>query len=90
MPDDLVFGVVYKYICGICNYSDYNQTDRHLNVRPGEHTGILPLTLKKTKPANKRSMRDHLLKHNNHPSFGGFSVIGIKIYVDINTGVIGK
>ena len=43
--------VVYKYTCGRFNSTYYGETDRHLKVRSGEHTGISPLTFKKTKPS---------------------------------------
>ena len=42
-------GVVYKYTCGRCNSTYYGETDRYLKVRSGEHIGISPLALKKTK-----------------------------------------
>ena len=43
---DLTSGVVYKYQCGLCNESYYDECMRHLNVRIGEHVGISPLTRK--------------------------------------------
>ena len=42
VPYDLVSGVVYKYTCGRCSSSYYDETERHLKVRSGEHIGILP------------------------------------------------
>ena len=35
--------VVYKF-CGRCNATYYGETCLHLNVRVGEHSGVLPLT----------------------------------------------
>ena len=67
-------GVVYKYTCGRCNSTYYGQTDRHL-VRSGEHTGISPLTFKKTKPSKESAIRDHLLNCNNIPSFEEFTIL---------------
>ena len=55
-----MFAVVYKSMCGRCNSSEYILKDKYLNVTPGKHTRILPLTVKRTKPANKRSMQNHL------------------------------
>ena len=40
---DLVFCDVYKFQCRRCNASYYGETDRHLKVRSGKHTGIFPL-----------------------------------------------
>ena len=74
LPSDLVSGVVYKYTCGRCNSTYYGQTDRHL-VRSGEHTGISPLTFKKTKPSKESAIRDHLLNCNNIPSFEEFTIL---------------
>ena len=75
LPIDLVSGVVYKYTCGSCNSSYYGETDRHLKVRSGEHIGISPLTLKKTKPSKESAIRDHLLVCNNVPSFDEFTIL---------------
>ena len=74
LPSNLVSGVVYKYTCGRCNSTYYGQTDRHL-VRSGEHTGISPLTFKKTKPSKESAIRDHLLNCNNIPSFEEFTIL---------------
>ena len=74
LPSNLVSGVVYKYTCGRCNSTYYGQTDRHL-VRSGEHTGISPLTFKKTKPKKESAIRDHLLNCNNTPSFEEFTIL---------------
>ena len=41
LPSDLVSGVVYKYTCGMCNFTYGGETDRHLKVRSGKHIGIL-------------------------------------------------
>ena len=69
LPSDLVSGVVYRYTCGRCNSTYYEETDRHLKVRSGEHIGITPLTFKETKPSKESAIRDHLLNCNNIPSF---------------------
>ena len=72
LPFNLVSGVVYKYTCGRCNSTYYGETDRHLKVRSGEHIGISPLTLKKTKES---AIRDHFLNCNNIPSFEEFTIL---------------
>ena len=75
VPYDLMSDVVYEYTCGRCNLSYYGETERHLKVRPGEHIGISPLTLKKTKPSKESSIRGHLLKCDNNPSFDEFTIL---------------
>ena len=49
--------------------------DRHLKVWPGQHTGVSPLTFKKTKPSKKSAFCEHLLKCSNIPSFEEFSIL---------------
>ena len=72
---DLVSGVAYKYTWGRCNSTYYEETNRHLKVRSGEHIGISPLTFKKTKPSKESAIRDHLLNCNNIPSFEEFTIL---------------
>ena len=47
VPYNLVSGVVYVYMCGRCNSFYYGETETHLKVRSGKHTGISLLTFKK-------------------------------------------
>ena len=68
-------GVVYKFQCGLCNESYYGESIRHLDIRPGEHIGVPPLTGKKGKPSNNSAICDHLLHCNFLPSFDNFSVL---------------
>ena len=72
---DLLFGVVYKFQCVLCNESYYGESIRHLDVRSGEHIGVSPLTGKKVKPSNNSAICDHLLHCNCLPSFDNFSVL---------------
>ena len=68
--------VVYRYICGRCSSSYYDETDRHLRVRAGEHIGLSPLTFKKKcKPSKESAVFDRLLFCDNDPSFEEFSVL---------------
>ena len=67
--------MVYEYRCGRWNSSYYSETERHLKVRSGEHIGITPLTFNKTKPSKESSIRDHLLEHDNNPSFDEFTIL---------------
>ena len=82
LPYDLMSKVVYKYTCGRCNSSYYNETNRHLRVRAGERIGLSPLTLKKKKckPSKESAVREHLLFCDNDPSFEEFSVLARASY----------
>ena len=71
----LVFGVVYKYMCGRCSSSYYSETGRHLKVRSEEHIDILSLTVRKNKSSKESAIRDHLLNFNSTPSFDKFAII---------------
>ena len=68
-------GVVYEHTCGRCNCTYYVKTERHLKVRFGEHVGISPLTLKKTKPSKAISIHVHLSQCDNNPSFHEFTIL---------------
>ena len=50
--DQIPKGVVYKFQCGLCNDSYYDECARLLNVRICEHTGISPLAKEQIKPKN--------------------------------------
>ena len=65
LPFDLVSEAVYKYTCGRCNPSYYDETERHLKVRSGKQIGISPLTFKKNKPSKERGIHDCLLNCTN-------------------------
>ena len=39
--------VAYKFPCGRCNATYYDETCQHLGVRVGEHSGVSPITVKK-------------------------------------------
>ena len=65
---DLIFGVVYKFQCGLYNESYYYQRIRYLNIRSGEHIGVSPFAGKKVKPINNGVVRDHLFHCNYWPS----------------------
>ena len=71
---ELTSGVVYKFQCGLCNESGYDECERHLTVRIGDHIGISRLTKKKVKPKGG-AVSDHLLLCNHSPSFENFIVL---------------
>ena len=57
--------VVYKLTCGRCDATHYGRTCRHLNIRVGEHTGVLPLTGKKLKGKTTAAIKNHMLLCNH-------------------------
>ena len=75
LPFDLVSGEVYKYMCGRCSSSYYDETDRHLRVRSREHIGISPLTFGKFKPLKEIAIHVHFLICNNIASFVEFTIL---------------
>ena len=75
IPKELRSHLVYKFSCSSCNATYYGKTERHLNVRSGEHAGLSPLTGNKVacKPS---AISDHLLLHeDNNSSFNNFSIL---------------
>ena len=75
IPKNLIFGVVYKFQCGLYNESYYAENTRHLDIKSGKHIGVSPLTGKKVKPSNNSAICDHLLHCNFLPSFDNFSIL---------------
>ena len=75
VPYDLVSGVAYECMYGICNSTYYGKTERHLKFRSGEHIGISLFTFKKTKPSQESLKPDHLLQCDNNPSFNEFTIL---------------
>ena len=65
----LTSDVVYKFQCEL-----WILCVRHLNVRIGEHIGILPLTNKKVKPKGG-AVFGHFLLCNHSSCFENFSVL---------------
>ena len=55
LPYDLVSGVVYKYTCGRHSLFYYDETERYLKIRSGEHIGI-------SLPSKESWIRDHFLR----------------------------
>ena len=75
IPKELRSHLVYKFSCSSCNATYYGKTERHLNVRSGEHIGLSPITGNRfaCKPS---AISDHLLLHeDNNSSFNNFSIL---------------
>ena len=75
MPFNLRSNVVYKFSCGRCNATYYGETCRHLNVRVGEHSGISPLTGKKSKARKTTAVKDHMLFCDHMVSLDDFRIL---------------
>ena len=67
--------VGYKFQCGVCSESYYDESIRHLDMKSGEHRNALPPTGKKVKSINNSSVFDHLLNCNYLPSFDNLSIL---------------
>ena len=59
---NLQFNIVYKFLFGRCNATYYGEKCCHLNVRVGQHSGITPLTRKKSKTKKTAAVKDHMLQ----------------------------
>ena len=75
VPFNLRSNVVYKFSCGRCNATYYGETCRHLNVRVGEHSGISPLTGKKSKARKTTAVKDHMLFCDHVVSLDDFKIL---------------
>ena len=83
--EELAPSAVYKFPYGLYNKSYYDECVRQLNVRVGEHTGILQLTKNKVN-LKSSAVSDQLLLCNHSPSFDSFSLLtkeNKKIYIRI-------
>ena len=67
--------IVYKFTCGRCNATYYGETCRHFKVRVGEHSGISPLTNKRSKSKKSTAVKDHMLICDQPVSFDDFKVL---------------
>ena len=68
IPLCLCSNIVYKFTCGRCNATNYGETHHHFKVRVGEHTGISPLTKKRSTSKKSTAVKDHMLICNQ-PDF---------------------
>ena len=75
IPKELRSHLVYKFSCSSCNATYYGKTERHLNVRSGEHIGLSPLTGNRV-ACKTSAISEHLLLHdNNNSNFNDFTIL---------------
>ena len=67
--------VIYKFSCGRCNATYYGETCRHLSVRVGKHSGVSPLTGKKSKSKKSTAVKDHMLSCDHIVSIDDFKIL---------------
>ena len=75
IPKELRSHIVYKFLCSNCNITYYGETERHLNVRSGEHLSLSVLTGKRVNNNKKSAVKDHCLVFNHVDSFEDFPVL---------------
>ena len=63
------------FLCSNCNITYYGETERHLNVRSGEHLSLSALTGKRVNNNKKWAVKDHCLFFNHVGSFEDFSIL---------------
>ena len=67
--------IVYKFLCNNCNITYYGETERHLNVRSGEHLSLSAFTGKRVNNNKKSAVKDHCLFLNHVGSFEDFLIL---------------
>ena len=75
IPKELRSHIVYKFLCSNCNITYYGETERHLNVRSGEHLSLSALTGKRVNNDKKSAVKDHCLFNNHDNTFEDFSIL---------------
>ena len=67
--------LVYKFLCSNCNITYYSETERHLNVRSGEHLSLSDLPGERVNNNKKSAVKYHCLFYNHVGSFEDFSAL---------------
>ena len=75
IPKELRSLIVYKFLWSNCNITYYGETERHLNVRSGDHLSLSALTGKRVNNNKKSAVKDHCLFFNHVGSFEDFSIL---------------
>ena len=75
IPKELRSHIVCKFLCSNCNITYDGETERHLNVRSGEHLSLSALTDKRVNNNKKSAVKDHCLFSNHVGSFEDFPIL---------------
>ena len=71
--------LIYKFQCSNCNITYYDETERHLKVRAGEHISTSPLTGKRVNNNRKSSVKDHCHLSGHVCSFDESTVLNYEL-----------
>ena len=74
IPKDLIFGILYKFQCGLCKVFCHAKSIRRLDITSGEQIDVPPVTGTKVKKSNS-IVCDHLLDCAFLPSFENFNIL---------------
>ena len=75
IPKELCSHLVHKFLFININITYHGETERHLNVRSGEHLSLSALTVKRVSNNRKSAVKDHCLFFNHVESFEDFSIL---------------
>ena len=75
IPKELCSYIVYKCLCSNCNITYFGETERHINVRSGDHLSLSALTGKRVNNNKKAAVKDHCLFFNHVGLFEDFSIL---------------
>ena len=75
IPKELRSHNVCKFLRSNCNITYYGETERHLNVRFGEHLNLSALTGKRVNNNKISAAKDHCLFFNHVGSLEDFSIL---------------
>ena len=64
-----------QVVCGGCNATYYEKTCPHFKVRVGEHSGISPLTNKRSKSKKSTAVKDHKVMCDQLVSLDNFKFL---------------
>ena len=67
--------LIYKFPCSNRNITYYDETERHLKVRAGEHISTSWLTRKRVNNNKKSSVKGHCLLSGHVCSFDNFTIL---------------
>ena len=80
--------VVYKFLCGKDNVTYYGKACQHFNIRAGEHSGVLPLSGKKSNAKTTTAVKDHVLFCDHVFSVEDFKILGRKFHLKMKESLL--